>query len=81
MGEVISLQQARRARYRRRLALAEHAVMHPALRWVTGEGDSVAHRRTPAGATACGVQGPLLLAAAGTGRCADCYPGARREPA
>ncbi|MFB9880807.1 hypothetical protein ACFFMN_22895 [Planobispora siamensis] len=73
MGEVISIGRARQARVERRLALAEHAVMHPSLRWVTGNDDQVAHRRHSDGGTICGAAGPLLLAPTGANRCPHCY--------
>ena len=74
MAEIVSLDDARR-RLRRPLeqALADGAVMHPALRWSSG-GDPYAHRRTGAGGTVCGLPGPLTLATATRDRlCRDCY--------
>lgn len=73
MGEVVSLAEARRARTERRRALAEHAVMHPALRWLAG-GDGLAHRRTRDGRTVCGTAGQLVLADADAEHCPHCYP-------
>ncbi len=53
--------------------MAERAVMHPALRWVSDE-SARAHRRTRAGGTLCGVAGPLRLADPGVDLCPTCYP-------
>lgn len=72
MAEIISLEDVRRRRSELGRALADGAVMHPALRWVSG-GEPFAHRRTPGGVTVCGLSGPLTLAEAGARLCRDCY--------
>lgn len=68
MGEIASLDHARARR-----TAAARAVMHPALRW-RADGSPYAHRRTPAGRTACGLPGPLILASPAGPLCAGCYP-------
>ena len=72
MAEVLSLEEARRARLELRQVSLDHAVMHPALRWLAGD-DGHAHRRTRAGVTACGLSGPLTLADTDRRPCRDCY--------
>lgn len=73
MGDVVSMINAREKRAQLRRALAHHAVMHPALRWVT-ETCGRAHRRIPGGYTACGIPGPLTLADRDAKFCTICYP-------
>lgn len=72
MVEIVSLDAARRRRTELDRALADGAVMHPALRWVCGD-DSYAHRRMPSGVTVCGLDGPLMLAEPSERLCRDCY--------
>jgi hypothetical protein len=73
VGGICSLDDARERRRQRRLAAAEHAGWHPALRWLT-PGSAPAHRRASDGGTACGESGPLTLASPGVDLCQDCYP-------
>ncbi len=72
MAEIVSLADVRRRRAEQRRAAAEHAIMHPALRW-NCEGHDYAHRRTRAGSTVCGLPGPLTLADASQRLCRECY--------
>ena len=74
MGEVVGLAEAQRRRAEVRRARAEQAVMHPALRWYAGDDISRAHRRRHDGGTACGAEGPLVLADRNTAFCPLCYP-------
>jgi hypothetical protein len=73
VGTIGDLDQARQRRAERIRAAAEHATLHPALRWAAGD-DGAAHRRTRDGRTVCGEPGPLVLADAGTELCPACYP-------
>lgn len=73
MGTVTELGQHRAKRAARALRIEEHAVRHPALRWVAGDKFYIAHRRTNAG-TACGAEGDLILAPPGVPLCSQCYP-------
>jgi hypothetical protein len=74
-GPVIDLEGVRRRRDLRRLAAAHLAPLHPALRW-SADGGSRAHRRTAAGAAACGAAGELRLAPEHAELCPDCHPSA-----
>jgi hypothetical protein len=71
MAEIVSLDAARRRSHLTQ-ALADGAVMHPALRWVC-DGGPYAHRRMPSGMTVCGLSGPLMLAEPSERLCRDCY--------
>lgn len=73
MGTVTGLSDYRADREHRRAEMAERAAMHPALRWVAGEVFYIAHRRTPDGAAACGIDGALTLAPPGVPLCSDCF--------
>lgn len=73
MAEIVSLDEVRRRHHTLEQAAADGAVMHPALRWISGR-NPYAHRRTPGGDTVCGLPGPLVLAGACRDRlCRDCY--------
>lgn len=72
MAEIASLDVARRRRLQTGRALAEHAVMHPSLRWTARSAEG-AHRRTATGVTVCGLPGPLTLATRHDRPCRDCY--------
>jgi hypothetical protein len=72
MAEIASLDAARRRRGELNRALADGAVMHPALRW-TCDGAPYAHRRTRSGDTVCGLAGALVLAEPSERLCRDCY--------
>lgn len=74
MGDVVELAQARERRADHLREMVEQSVMHPALRWMTSETPGLAHRRRREGDTACGLDGPLVLAELDTERCAVCYP-------
>jgi hypothetical protein len=74
MGTVTSLDERRRtAQERRDAELSALSTMHPALRWVAGADESLAHRRTPMGRTVCGAPGPLAKARTEVPLCGRCY--------
>jgi hypothetical protein len=72
MAEIVSLDSARRRRSRLGRAMADGALMHPALRWMD-QCSPYAHRRLPGGVTVCGLSGPLRLAEPADRLCRDCY--------
>lgn len=74
MGTVTELGPLREQREARALRIEEHAMRHPALRWVAGDVFYIAHRRTDDG-TACGAEGDLVLSPPGVPLCSECYPG------
>lgn len=74
MGTLIGLDNFRADRQTRLAEAAEHASLHPALRWIAGQTFWIAHRRDVEGAAACGSDGDLTLAPPGVPLCADCYP-------
>lgn len=79
MGEVVEL-ETRRARAMDRAV--RRAATHPALRWTAGTEDIRAHRLADrrAARTACGREGPLLLAPPHAPACPLCYPPPDPEP-
>jgi len=70
MGTVTPMQPYRTARDARD---RYHSGFHPSLRWIAGDGYTVAHARNRQTAE-CGAPGPLFLAPPGVPLCRVCFP-------